>query len=120
MSKSDKLKQIRQYAYDKMLEWGLLKEGWKFVWDTKARRRYGQCRYHKKEIGIRFKTIISSTGIKQKVPECFNGTTNSTGRMDMSRFLQSNGTPYGGSIESQSADQNFSNSAAFGTKWQGK
>jgi hypothetical protein len=52
MSKSDKLKQIRQYAYDKMLEWGLIKEGWKFVWDTKARRRYGQCRYHKREIGI--------------------------------------------------------------------
>ena len=52
MKTHDKLKQIRQYAYDKMLEWGLLKEGWKFVWDTKARRRYGQCRYNKREIGI--------------------------------------------------------------------
>tara|TARA_R110002020_G_scaffold388007_4_gene598741 strand:+ start:7192 stop:7698 length:507 start_codon:yes stop_codon:yes gene_type:complete len=75
---------------------------------------------NKEEIGIRFKTIISPTGVKQKVPECFNGTSNQTGRMDMSRFLQPNGTPYGGSIESQSSDQNFSNSAAFGTKWKGK
>ena len=37
----------------------------------------------------------------------------------MSRFLQSDGTPYGGSIESQSADQNFTDSAAFGTEWRG-
>mgnify|MGYP004454203473 CR=1 FL=1 len=66
---------------------------------------------NKEEIGIRFKTVISSTGIKQKVPECFNATSNKTGRMDMSRFLQSDGTPYGGSIESQSADQNFTNVA---------
>ena len=29
----------------------------------------------------------------------------------MSRFLQSNGTPFGGSIESQSADQGFTNVA---------
>ena len=115
----NKLIHIQLFAINKLKETGLFEQGWRFVWD-KSIRRYGQCRYNKKEIGIRFKTIISSTGIKQKVPECFNGTTNSTGRMDMSRFLQSNGTPYGGSIESQSADQDFSNSAAFGTKWQGK
>ena len=50
-------------------------------------------------------------GVKEKVPQCFNGTSNQTGRMDMSKFLQSNGTPFGGSIESQSADQGFSNVA---------
>ena len=70
----------------------------------------GVCGTRKPEIAIRFKTVISN-GVKEKVPHCFNGTSNQTGRMDMSRFLQSNGTPFGGSIESQSADQGFSNVA---------
>ena len=70
----------------------------------------GVCGTRKPEIAMRFKTVVSN-GVKEKVPQCFNGTSNQTGRMDMSRFLQSNGTPFGGNIESQSADQGFTNVA---------
>jgi hypothetical protein len=86
---------------------------------TKDESFKGVCGTDKDEIAIRFKTIVGTTGAKQKVPECFNAATNKTGNVDMSRFLQSDGTPYGGSIESQSADQNFTDSAAFGTEWRG-
>ena len=34
-------------------------------------------------------------------PECFTAAVNITGRMDFAVLLQSDGTPYGGSIESQ-------------------
>jgi hypothetical protein len=71
----------------------------------------GICGTRKPEIAIRFKEVTSPGGVKQKVPQCFNGTSNQTGRVDMSRFLQGNGTPHGGSIESQSADQGFTNVA---------
>lgn len=83
---------------------------------TKDESFKGVC--SKEEIAIRFKTVVSSGGVKQKVPACFNAATNKTGRMDMSKLLQGDGTPYGGSIESQSADQNFTNSAPV-TKWLG-
>ena len=86
---------------------------------TKDESFKGVCGTDKNEIAINFKTIIGTTGAKYKVPECFNAASNKTGNTDMSRFLQSNGTPYGGSIESQSADQGHTNSA-FGTKWEGK
>jgi len=47
-----KLHQIKLFALGQMEEWGLTGIGWKFVWDTRAVRRYGQCRYGSKEIGI--------------------------------------------------------------------
>jgi predicted SprT family Zn-dependent metalloprotease len=45
-----KLHEIKEWARKQMNLHGLNK--WTFVWDTRAVRRYGQCRYHKKEIGI--------------------------------------------------------------------
>ncbi len=47
-----KLHKVKEFALQKMEEWGLIEEGWSFVWDTRAVRRYGQCRYRKREIGI--------------------------------------------------------------------
>ena len=47
-----KLHKVKEFALQKMEEWGLIEEGWSFVWDTRAVRRYGQCRYRKREIGV--------------------------------------------------------------------
>ena len=47
-----KLHEIKQYALEQMKKWELTEQGWSFVWDTRAVRRYGQCRYRSKEIGI--------------------------------------------------------------------
>jgi len=47
-----KLHEIKQYALEQMEKWELTEQGWSFVWDTRAVRRYGQCRYRPKEIGI--------------------------------------------------------------------
>ena len=47
-----KLHKIRTWAIEQMEKWGLIEENWVFVWDTRAVRRYGQCRYSKKEIGV--------------------------------------------------------------------
>jgi hypothetical protein len=55
------------------------------------------------EIGIDFEQFFSS-GAKFKVPACYNAATNKTGYMDFSKLLQSDGSPYGGSLESQSSD----------------
>jgi len=55
------------------------------------------------EIGVDFKTFFSS-GAKFKVPACFVAGTNKTGYMDFSKLLQSDGTPYGGNIDSQSSE----------------
>ena len=57
----NKLIAIRQWAIEQMDKWDLIEEDWTFVWDNKARRRYGQCRYHKKEIGITKKLAILNT-----------------------------------------------------------
>jgi len=57
----------------------------------------------REEIGIDFKTFFSS-GAKYKVPACYNAATNETGYMDFSRLLQSDGSPYGGNIDSQSSE----------------
>ena len=67
---------------------------------------------------IRFKTITGAGNLKHKVPECFNAASNKTGRMDMSRLMQG-GSAIGGSIESQSGDQGYTN-YSFGSKWEGK
>tara|TARA_R110002167_G_scaffold297091_2_gene501456 strand:- start:968 stop:1444 length:477 start_codon:yes stop_codon:yes gene_type:complete len=55
------------------------------------------------EIGVDFKEFFSS-GAKFKVPACYNAATNKTGHMDFSKLLQSDGSPYGGSIESQNPE----------------
>jgi predicted SprT family Zn-dependent metalloprotease len=47
-----KLHEIKQYALEQMEKWELTEQGWSFVWDTRAVRRYGQYRYRSKEIGI--------------------------------------------------------------------
>ena len=47
-----KLHKIKEFALEQMEKWGLIEENWSFVWDTRAVRRYGQCRYGKREIGI--------------------------------------------------------------------
>jgi len=50
-----KLHKIKEFANEQLKKWGLTgsyDNDWCMVWDTKAKRRYGQCRYHKQEIGI--------------------------------------------------------------------
>ena len=71
---------------------------------------HGVC--NKSEIGIKFKELKTSGGIKHKVPECFNAADNKNkGGMDFSKLVQSDGSPYGGSIESGNADSGWSNAA---------
>jgi len=55
------------------------------------------------EIGVGFQEFFSN-GAKFKAPMCFNAATNKTGYMDFSKLLQSDGTPYGGSIDSQNPE----------------
>ena len=57
------------------------------------------------EIGIQFQEVRGQGGSKVKVPSCFVSATNKTGHMDFSRLLQSDGTPYGGNIDSQHSSQ---------------
>ena len=57
-----KLHQIKVFALEQMDKWGIA--DWKFVWDTRAVRRYGQCRYSKKEIGIT-KTLANINTIEE-------------------------------------------------------
>jgi len=57
------------------------------------------------EIGVNFTTIRGAGGSLTKVPACFVSATNKTGHMDFSRLLQSDGTPYGGNIDSQHSTQ---------------
>ena len=52
------------------------------------------------EIAIKFDEVRAA-GAKVKVPSCFVSATNKTGHMDFSRLLQSDGSPYGGNIDSQ-------------------
>ena len=67
---------------------------------------------NKAEIGIKYKEIVTSGGVKHKVPECFNVAGNKNKHnVDFSKFIQSDGTPFGGSIESGNADTNWSNAA---------
>ena len=52
------------------------------------------------EIAIRFKTIISGSQ-KYRVPACFLSNTGVSGHVDFSKFLQPDGSPWGGNIDSQ-------------------
>ena len=51
---ANKLIIIQQFAIEQLKRWGLTGDynnDWCMVWD-KSVRRYGQCRYHKQEVGI--------------------------------------------------------------------
>ena len=50
-----KLHKVKEFAVMELKKWGLTgshNNDWCFVWDTKAVRRYGLCRYHKQEISV--------------------------------------------------------------------
>ena len=57
----NKLIEIHQFAMEQMEKWWLIEENWTFVWDNRAVRRYGQCRYHKREIGVTKKLALINT-----------------------------------------------------------
>ena len=57
----NKLIEIRKFAAEQMEKWGLIEENWTFVWDNRAVRRYGQCRYRQREIGITKKLALINT-----------------------------------------------------------
>ena len=60
------------------------------------------------EIAIDFATITTPGGYKQKVPSCHVSSSRSKGeRHDWSKLLQSDGTPYGGSTESRTAEHDW-------------
>ena len=52
------------------------------------------------EIALEF-TVITSNNVKHKIPACYVASSDSRKKMDWSKLLQSDGTPYGGNIESQ-------------------
>ena len=53
------------------------------------------------EIGIAYNEVMTSTKSKFKIPSCFVSATTKSGHIDFTRFLQSDGTPIGGNIDSQ-------------------
>jgi len=53
------------------------------------------------EIGIKFDTVLTASGVKIKVPSCFTSVTGVSGHKDWSSLLQGDGTPFGGNIDSQ-------------------
>ena len=57
----------------------------------------------REEIAIKFDEVRGTSGSKVKVPSCFVAATNKTGHIDFSRFLNSDGSPLGGNIDSQHA-----------------
>jgi len=60
------------------------------------------------EIGIDFSVVRTQSGLKQKVPSCHVSSASSRGeRHDWSKLLQSDGTPYGGSTESRTAEHDW-------------
>ena len=61
------------------------------------------------EIALDFK-IITSNNVKHKIPACYVASSDSRNKMDWAKLLQSDGTPYGGSLESQNPEH-----AAFST-----
>jgi len=53
------------------------------------------------EIAIRFDEILTRQSNKVKIPSCFTASSKSSGHIDFSRFLNSDGSPLGGNIDSQ-------------------
>ena len=52
------------------------------------------------EIAIRFDEVQSGS-VKAKVPSCFSAVSGVSGHVDFTRFLNSDGSPLGGNIDSQ-------------------
>ena len=55
----------------------------------------------RQEIAIKFNEIKGPGGSKTKVPSCFTASSKSAGHIDFSKFLNSDGSPIGGNIDSQ-------------------
>ena len=55
------------------------------------------------DVKEKYGTVIwcKYTGAKVKVPSCFTASSKKSGHVDFSQFLQSDGSPLGGNIESQ-------------------
>ena len=53
------------------------------------------------EIAIKFDEVRGKGGSKTKVPSCFTASSKSSGHIDFSKFLISDGSPIGGNISSQ-------------------
>ena len=53
------------------------------------------------EIGMQYDAIKLPHGSKIKFPSCYTAHTDKTGYWDFSQFLNSDGTPLGGNIDSQ-------------------
>ena len=53
------------------------------------------------EIAIKFDNVKVGTSSKLKVPSCFTSSSKSAGHIDFSKFLNSDGSPLGGNIDSQ-------------------
>ena len=53
------------------------------------------------EIAIKYDEVVTASGSKFKVPTCFSAVTGVSGHVDFTRFLNSDGTPLGGNIDSQ-------------------
>jgi len=53
------------------------------------------------EIGIQFDEMKLPHGAKVKVPSCYTAHTDKTGYWDFTQFLNSDGSPLGGNIDSQ-------------------
>ena len=54
----------------------------------------------RQEVAIKFDEV-RTTGIKVKVPSCFTASSKTSGHVDFSKFLNSDGSPLGGNIDSQ-------------------
>ena len=53
------------------------------------------------EISIKFQEVTPKKNTTVKVPFCFTAANKSSGHIDFSRFLNSDGSPLGGNIDSQ-------------------
>ncbi len=53
------------------------------------------------EIAIKYDEVTTANGTKFKIPSCFSAVTGVSGHIDFSRFLNSDGSPLGGNIDSQ-------------------
>tara|TARA_Y100000592_G_C5297406_1_gene233813 strand:- start:104 stop:610 length:507 start_codon:yes stop_codon:yes gene_type:complete len=57
----DKFEILEEFANAKLKEWSPKTNGWKFCWDKRPVRRYGQCRYNRREIGLSVKLVEVNT-----------------------------------------------------------
>ena len=52
------LTEAKQLANQLMHQHGIIQQGWRLCIDMKAKRRLGQCRYSRKEIGLSYHYVI--------------------------------------------------------------